>query len=136
MNALDTNVWLYCHDTRDTRKQDIAQRLVGEVTPMALLWQVGCEFVAAAGKLEQFGFTREQAWAALADMQTMADVIIMPHPEVWTHARTLQQRHQLHFWDALIVSSCIREGVAVLYTEDMPARGQVDGLTLINPFRA
>ena len=50
MNAIDTNVWLYSHDTRDRRKQRLAQRLVAAVRPLALPWQVGCEFVAASRK--------------------------------------------------------------------------------------
>ena len=134
MNALDTNLWLYCHDTRDTRKQETAQHLVETTSPLALLWQVGCEFVAAARKLEPYGFTRDQAWDALADMQAMADVVLLPKREIWSRARTLQQRYGLHFWDALIISSCIHENVAALYTEDITGHGDIDGLKLIDPF--
>jgi len=134
MNVLDTNIWLYCHDTRDVRKQDIAQQLVNQTSPIALLWQVGCEFIAAAGKLDQYGFTSEQAWGALSDMQAMADSIIMPTPEIWPRAQALQQQYQLHFWDALIVSSCLCNQVTTLYTEDMAGQDEIDGLKLINPF--
>lgn len=52
MNALDTNVWLYCHDTRNPRKQELAQRLVEQASPMALLWQVGCESIARHGEID------------------------------------------------------------------------------------
>ncbi len=48
MNALDTNVWIYSHDTRETEKQQMAQRLIAEARPGVLLWQVGCEFIAAS----------------------------------------------------------------------------------------
>jgi predicted nucleic acid-binding protein len=68
MNAIDTNVWIYCHDTRDQEKQQVALQLIETVEPIVLLWQVGCEFIAASRKLERFGFTQEQAWQALADM--------------------------------------------------------------------
>jgi hypothetical protein len=36
MNALDTNVWLYSHDTRDPRKQVLAQQLIASIRPMGL----------------------------------------------------------------------------------------------------
>jgi predicted nucleic acid-binding protein len=44
MNAIDTNVWLYSHDTRDPHKQGIAQQLIATMRPLALPWQVGCEY--------------------------------------------------------------------------------------------
>jgi predicted nucleic acid-binding protein len=57
MNAIDTNIWLYSHDTRDPRKQALSQQLLASVRPLALPWQVGCEFIAASRKLGPAGFT-------------------------------------------------------------------------------
>lgn len=51
MNVVDTNIWIYCHDTRDPAKQQRARELVRTVRPLTLLWQVGCEFIAASRKL-------------------------------------------------------------------------------------
>jgi predicted nucleic acid-binding protein len=134
MNAIDTNIWLYSHDTRDPRKQGIAQQLIATTRPLALPWQVGCEFVAASRRLAAAGFTEPQAWAALVVMQTIADVIILPVPDLWPETQALQGRHSLSFWDALLVSTSLRGGVKVLYTEDMGAPRTLDGLFLINPF--
>ena len=44
MNAIDTNIWVYCHDSRDGEKQRVAQELIETAESIALLWQVGCEF--------------------------------------------------------------------------------------------
>jgi predicted nucleic acid-binding protein len=57
MNAIDTNIWVYCHDARDGEKQRVAQELIETAESIVLLWQVGCEFIAAARKLHPFGFT-------------------------------------------------------------------------------
>src|SRR6266851_6914561 len=65
MIALDTNIWIYSHDTRDPAKQAAAQQLIGQTRPLALPWQVGCEFVAASRKLQAQGFSEQQAWLAL-----------------------------------------------------------------------
>ena len=119
MNAIDTNIWLYSHDTRDPRKQAIAQQLIATIRPLALPWQVGCEFVAASRKLAAVGFTEAQAWPALAAMQSLADVILLPLPDLWPETQALQARYSLSFWDALLVSTCQRGNVQVLYTEDM-----------------
>lgn len=134
MNAIDTNIWIYSHDRRDAEKQRVAKRLIATLDPLALLWQVGCEFIAAARKLDPFGFSLQDAWDALADMQAMADVVLLPSTEVWTNARDLQERLQLHFWDALIAAACIQGGVETLYSEDFGDRGSIDGLRIVNPF--
>jgi predicted nucleic acid-binding protein len=134
MNALDTNVWLYSHDTRDPRKQGLAQQLIATARPLALPWQVGCEFVAASRKLTAAGFTEAQAWAALTAMRALADVILLPVPDLWPETQALQARYSLSFWDALLVSTCLRGGVQVLYTEDIGAPRAIDSLSLVNPF--
>ena len=134
MNAIDTNIWIYRHDTRDLQKQLVAKNLISTIRPLALPWQVGCEFVAASRKLAPLGFDEKQAWAALADMQVIANTILIPSPMLWQEASSLQQRHALSVWDALLVAACIHGVVSMLYTEDMGAPRQIDGLSLVNPF--
>jgi hypothetical protein len=51
MNVLDTNIWLYSHDSRDPVKQLRSQELISRTRPLALPWQVGGEFVAASRNL-------------------------------------------------------------------------------------
>ncbi len=48
MNAVDTNILIYTHDPRDEVKQAVAVALVGTLPDGVLLWQVACEYVAAA----------------------------------------------------------------------------------------
>jgi predicted nucleic acid-binding protein len=135
MNVVDTNVLIYRHDTRDPVKQGKARQLIGSVRPLALPWQVGCEFIAAARKLQPLGFSEDDAWDALADLQVIASpAILLPVPDLWPETRSLQSRYSLSFWDSLLVATCIRGGVHVLYTEDMGAPRTIDSLTLINPF--
>lgn len=86
MNALDTNIWGYCHDHRDTRKQQRALELVKTVRPLALPWQVGCEFMAASRKLRTVGWTEGQAWAALSKMGRLVNAILLPDVTLWPAA--------------------------------------------------
>lgn len=134
MNVIDTNIWIYRHDTRDPRKQLVALNLMATVRPLALPWQVGCEFIAASRKLAPIGFVEADAWADLADMQATANSVLMPVPQLWQDAQSLQARHALSFWDALLVAACLHGGVTILYTEDMGSPRQIDSLTLVNPF--
>lgn len=134
MHAIDTNIWLYSHDTRAPPKQAAAMQLIATTRPLALPWQVGCEFVAASRKLSVVGFTEAQAWAALATMRVLADVVLLPVPDLWSETQALQKRHALSFWDALLAAACLRDGVTILYTEDMGSPRDIDGLKLVNPF--
>jgi predicted nucleic acid-binding protein len=125
---------LYSHDTRDPRKQGLAQQLIASARPLALPWQVGCEFLAAGRKLAPTGFAEAQAWAGLAAMRALADVILLPVPDLWPETQNLQGRYSLSFWDALLLAACLRGGVQVLYTEDMGSPRSIDHLSLVNPF--
>lgn len=134
MNAIDTNVWIYSHDSRDPEKQHTAQQLIATAHPMLLPWQVGCEFIAASRKLKPLGFSEEKAWMALAAMQTMASTVLLPVPEIWSETQAIQARLSLSFWDALLIAACVRGGVTTLYTEDFGGKSPIDGLSIVNPF--
>jgi predicted nucleic acid-binding protein len=134
MIALDTNVWLYSHDSRDPIKQTAALQLITVVRPLALPWQVGCEFIAASRKLSPFGFSLDTAWLALAAMRAMANVVILPEANLWSDCESLLKRFSLSFWDALLAAACIRGGVNTLYSEDMAHLARIDSLTIMNPF--
>lgn len=134
MNAIDTNIWIYSHDSRDIRKQRIARQLVADLSSLALLWQVGCEFIFASKKLAPLGFTEEHAWNSLDKICNMANAIIMPTPDVWLKSRELQNSLSIQFWDALIVSACLKGNVKTLYSEDFSHAQKIETLEIINPF--
>ena len=69
MNAIDTNILLYVHDPRDRAKQEKAAALVESLDDAVLLWQVGCEYLAASRKLEPFGYSQAQACEDLRDLR-------------------------------------------------------------------
>lgn len=136
MNALDTNIWIYLHDTRDPWKHQKAQEVYALVDALVLPWQVGCEFIAASKKLAPLGFSQDRAWQELSDMRASADLIALPDPVDWDLARDLQRREMLSFWDALLLATCMRCGVNTLHTEDIGSPRIIRGLELRNPFLA
>lgn len=48
----------------------------------------------------------------------------------------LHRLHQLSFWDALIVRTAVVSGCSRLYSEDLQHGWRIEGLEVINPFRA
>lgn len=133
MNAVDTNVLIYVHDRRSPAKQAIAESLVQSLPDAVLLWQVACEYIAASRKLENLGYSREQAWHYLRELQ-MLWTTKLPSWDVMDRAEALSQKYSLSFWDALLIAACLEGGVTRLYSEDFDASAQSEGLEIINPF--
>lgn len=51
-------------------------------------------------------------------------------------AWAIESRFGLHYWDALMVASAHHQGCAVLLTEDLQHDQRIDGLRIVNPFKA
>ena len=47
----------------------------------------------------------------------------------------LQQRHQLSFWNAMIVAAAVRVAATYLLSEDLQDGEVFDGTRVMNPFR-
>ena len=135
MNAVDTNVLIYANDQRDQRKQSIAISLVEGLDDGALPWQVICEFLAASRKLEPLGFSLAKAWIYLEKLRSTWKTII-PGWNVQVRAYELTQRYSISYWDALLIGACVDVGIERMYSEDLDTHDGIDGLEIVNPFRA
>jgi len=133
MNAVDTNILIYVQDPRDTTKQAKAAALVKAMPDAVLLWQVANEYIAASRKLEQFGYSRQQAFQDLSNWRRVWTTKL-PTWGTIDRAAELDRRFSLSFWDAMIIAACLEGGVARLYSEDFDAYKRIDGLQLENPF--
>lgn len=51
-----------------------------------------------------------------------------------TEAWSLQDRHKLSFWDALLVASALAAHCSVFLSEDMNGGQKIEGLTIVDPF--
>ena len=133
MNAVDTNVLVYVHVSRDLVKQATAEALVRTLPDAVLLWQVSCEYVAASRKLEPFGYSRTKAWQDIRKLHLLWDTRL-PTWDIFFRAEILMQRYSLSSWDALLVAACLEAGVTRLYTEDFDDSVKKEGLEVVNPF--
>lgn len=135
MNAVDTNILIYAHDTRYPDKLAIAETLIRTLTDGVLLWQVACEYVAASRKLAVLGFSTDKAWQDVYKLQKLWSTKL-PTWEVLRRAEGLMNHYRLSSWDALIIAACLESGVTRLYSEDFDASAQAEGLEIVNPFKA
>ncbi len=53
-----------------------------------------------------------------------------------TTARALEAviAYGISFWDALIWATARENGIALIYTEDMPGMPEIEGVRYLNPF--
>jgi predicted nucleic acid-binding protein len=132
MTALDTNVLIYACDRADSRKQQIALDLITDTVDGVLLWQVAGEFISASRKLAKQGFTSQDAWNRLAEFRDVFP-LVLPLTNALSRAQELHLLHNVAFWDAMILASCVMANVDTLYSEDVPGNINI-GVRVINPF--
>jgi predicted nucleic acid-binding protein len=58
----------------------------------------------------------------------------IPSDSVFQVSFDLRSRFSLSHWDAMLLAACKEAGVTTLYSEDMSAGTDYDGLTIVNPF--
>jgi predicted nucleic acid-binding protein len=46
----------------------------------------------------------------------------------------LRSRYSLSHWDSMLLAACKEAGVDVLFTEDLSAGADYDGVKIVNPF--
>ena len=54
--------------------------------------------------------------------------------DVFRRATALCQRYQISYWDAAIIAAAEMADCDAVYSEDLNAEPDYDGMTVINPF--
>jgi predicted nucleic acid-binding protein len=55
-------------------------------------------------------------------------------PPLILAASTIEERHSLSFWDALVIEAARRAGARRIVTEDLQAGRRIGGMRIENPF--
>ena len=132
---VDTNILVYAHDTSAGAKRDRAAQLLEE------LWasRLGCLSIQV---LQEFyvNITRKvaQPLERSAATQILADLSVwrVQTPDVRDvlAAIAIQQRYGIAFWDAMILQSATRLGCDTVWSEDLNADQDYEGVRVVNPF--
>jgi predicted nucleic acid-binding protein len=132
---VDTNILIYAHDVSAGQKHARAQQLIRD------LWQSG-EGCLSIQVLHEFYVNVTQKVAkrlpAEAAVQIIADLSVWevhcPSVEDLLDAIRLQDRHQISFWDAMIIASAIQLGCEILWSEDLNLGQVYDQVEVRSPF--
>ena len=130
---VDTNILVYAHSGDEAIKRDIAVALLDRLFQEgsgALSTQVLIEFYWVLNR--KLKVSSEHAEQILTDLGQWT--IHRPdHSDLLAAAR-LHRRHQISWWDALVVQSALSLGCSVLWTEDLGDARRFGSLTARNPF--
>lgn len=132
---VDTNVLVYARDETAGAKQARARGWLEHLWRRRtgrLSYQVLQEFYVTVTTKLTPGLAPAEARADVRSLQAWRPVAV--DERMIEGAWTVQDHHQLSFWDALIVSAAQATGCALLLTEDL-ADGQLfAGVRVVDPF--
>ena len=131
---VDTNILIYAVDEADREKHRTAlawRAALWRSRRGRLSYQVLHEFYVQAVRKNP-----RRTGAARAEVRDLlAWDPIAPDAAMVEAAWALQDRHQLAFWDALIVAAALAQECRYLLTEDLTHRQEIRGVRIVNPFR-
>ncbi|HLG18678.1 MAG TPA: PIN domain-containing protein [Bdellovibrionota bacterium] len=132
---VDTNVLIYAHDLDAGRKHEIAADLLEKLWTNrrgVLSTQVLQEFYVNVTRKISHPISKSTA-REIVSGYTAWKVENVTSDHV-LRASELEERHQLSFWDALIVSAALSAGAERVLSEDMSHQQGILGLRIENPF--
>ena len=116
------------------KAQDLFQRLALVSSSTVLPWQVAGELLSNLRKRESAGrITAGEVEAHFRNFLAMFPLVI-PNARVFSIYFDLRARFRLSHWDSMLLAACKEAGVTKLFSEDMDAGTDYDGLIIINPF--
>ncbi len=131
---VDTNVWAYAVDASAGEKRTNARKSLNRLGTQlsgVLSTQVLQEFYVTA--------TRKLGIASLDAKQMLEDIsineVVIVDVELVMKATEISLRHELSFWDALIVTAADKAKCAELWTEDFNHGQRICGVRIVNPFK-
>jgi len=131
--SLDTNVLAYAENVNGPAKKRVALDLLQRLPPESTLIAVQALAELFSVLVRKAGWSRERARDAVSSwgvsyplIETSSSVVLL--------AAELSVRHQLGWWDAVILSTAADARCRLFLSEDLQEGFTWSGVTVINPF--
>ena len=136
MRFVDTNIPLYAVSPHpdDISKRGVSRELLAQDTgKLALSVQVLGEFYFQVTRPTRSGsLTHNEAVTVIEGLKRHH---VQPLTlETFDMALQYRERFGLSYWDCLILAAAKQSGCDAVYSEDMSAEQDYDGIRVINPF--
>jgi predicted nucleic acid-binding protein len=134
---LDTNIFIYAAGQEGGAKSSIAEQLIDNMIDRGtgvISYQVVQEFLNVALKKFVHPLTDEQARLFIST--TFRPMLaVQSSLGLYGEALAVSSRHQLSWYDSLIIAAAAEARCSVLYTEDLQHGAKIAGVRIENPFR-
>ncbi|MCZ7625365.1 MAG: PIN domain nuclease [Candidatus Methylomirabilota bacterium] len=132
---VDTNVLIYAHDLDAGPKRAVAAAILEE------LWSTRLGLLSAQVLQEFYVNVTRKIPSPLSPVVAREIVrsycawpVQVLKPEMILRASEIEERHQLSFWDALIVTAALAGHAAKILSEDLQSGRMIEGITIEDPF--
>jgi len=135
LTFVDTNILAYAHDQTEMSKQSVAAALLESLWQTrtgVISTQVLQEFYVVATRKFRPALTRAYTRALVAAYSEWT--LVQVDAPLIIEASDLEERHQLSFWDGLILASARRAGASRIVSEDFQTGRRLAGVRIENPF--
>jgi predicted nucleic acid-binding protein len=136
LEFFDTNVLVYAHDKSAGRKHDVAKELIRRLWDSGrgcLSVQVLQDFYVTVTKKTRRPLDPEEARQVIHDLALWRT--FAPEAADVLGAIALARKHDVSFWDAMILRSAGHLGCDIVWSEDLNPEQTYDGVRVANPFR-
>ena len=128
---IDTNILLYAYST-EKNKQELAQNIINTNNNIYISKQFINETINIL--IKKFKLNIKDIINVVKELEK--EFIILDFDiQIQLNALKLKQNYNLQFYDALIVSTALKNSCTILYSEDMQDKLVIEKkLKIINPF--
>lgn len=133
---VDTNVLVYAHDIDSGSKHEIAVKIIMD------LWEKSNGILSNQVLQEFYVIITKKIIKPISLSETRAIIknylmwqIEESNPSSILKASEIQEKHNISFWDALIVTAAEQAGAVKILTEDMNHGQSIESILIENPFR-
>lgn len=130
---LDSNILCYAADFDDKVRHPVAQRITEELQHSGhgyISTQVLQETYNVITKKLKFPIYKAREFIGFV---RCIEVYVNTADDIMS-AIDISEKHQISFWDSLIVNAAMVCGCDTLYTEDLNNGQMIEGIAVINPF--
>ncbi|MBI5485347.1 MAG: PIN domain-containing protein [Deltaproteobacteria bacterium] len=136
---IDTNIWVYA--LLEASNSDVRQQ-----TALSLLQNLPAtaSIMVSTQVINEFHWTLARKYRladdviqdkAINGIVAFASTVLPLELVTYLQASEIRKRHNLSFWDSLIVASALQSGCTTLYSEDMSHGTTIEKrLHIVNPF--
>jgi predicted nucleic acid-binding protein len=139
---LDTNLVIYALAEDDPEKSQKALNLLEEFSRSGIQVVMSVQALKELGNVthRKYGLTSRDLEKLIEELTVLTPVLISETFTTVPLAVRLKEEYDIDYWDALIVASCLENGITLMITEDGKlcrlGRIEIDGrvVEFLNPF--